>query len=92
MEAGFADSSRVIHPEDGEAGLLSEALSARFLLDASGDREAGCPVARSTSSIIAPRGTVGDGAAQMGEASSRLKASASRRLGVDTMVWTRRVT
>lgn len=41
VEAGCADSSRVIHPEDGKAGLLSEALSARFLLDASGDREAG---------------------------------------------------
>lgn len=77
---------------DGEAGLLSEALSARFLLDASGDREAGCPVARSTSSIIAPRVIIGMGAAQMGEASSGLKASASRRSGVDTMVRTRRVT
>lgn len=49
-------------------------------------------MARSTSSIIAPRVIIGMGAAQMGEASSGLKASASRRLGVDTMVWTRRVT
>lgn len=43
-------------------------------------------MARSTSSIIAPRVIIGMGAAQMGEASSGLKASASRRSGVDTMV------
>lgn len=45
-------------------------------------------MARSTSSIIAPRVIIGMGAAQMGEASSGLKASASRRSGVDTMVRT----